>query len=245
MNAPKAMLILLALAACAPEVPESGVGFGDYSEYVRQREAQTARPVPVTPTAPVFSTDRVGAALDSVDRPGAPLSAVPPTPTGGPAVGRIIGQAPATERPRGNAPAGIREETGEIVGSARISDEQDFGAVSSRETIQSNAERIAQQRAQYQVVQPTALPQRTDAGGPNIVQYALSTQHSPGTKLYNRSRLFAKDPLIACARYTAPDIAQEAFLANGGPERDREGLDPDGDGFACGWDPRPFRTALR
>jgi hypothetical protein len=34
-------------------------------------------------------------------------------------------------------------------------------------------------------------------------------------------------------------------LANGGPERDKEGLDPDGDGFACGWDPRPFRSALR
>ncbi|NDH39999.1 MAG: hypothetical protein EBY45_06195 [Gammaproteobacteria bacterium] len=28
------------------------------------------------------------------------------------------------------------------------------------------------------------------------------------------------------------------------PERDPMGLDPDGDGFACGWDPEPFRLAF-
>ena len=38
-----------------------------------------------------------------------------------------------------------------------------------------------------------------------------------------------------------PDQAQQDFLAKGGPERDRMGVDPDGDGFACAWDPRPFR----
>jgi hypothetical protein len=41
------------------------------------------------------------------------------------------------------------------------------------------------------------------------------------------------------------DAAQEAFLAAGGPERDRNNLDPDGDGFACWWDPEPFRRAMR
>jgi hypothetical protein len=39
------------------------------------------------------------------------------------------------------------------------------------------------------------------------------------------------------------DLAQEAFLSEGGPERDRLGVDPDGDGFACRWDPTPFRRA--
>jgi hypothetical protein len=34
-------------------------------------------------------------------------------------------------------------------------------------------------------------------------------------------------------------------LSNGGPERDRLGLDPDGDGFACYWDPTPFRLARK
>ena len=43
----------------------------------------------------------------------------------------------------------------------------------------------------------------------------------------------------------ADDVAQEAFLAQGGPQSDRKGLDPDGDGFACDWDPRPFRAALQ
>ncbi len=46
----------------------------------------------------------------------------------------------------------------------------------------------------------------------------------------------------ACARYDSQDLAQAEFLASGGPRMDRRGVDPDGDGFACGWDPAPFRT---
>ena len=41
------------------------------------------------------------------------------------------------------------------------------------------------------------------------------------------------------------DLAQKAFLSRGGPERDILLLDPDGDGFACKWDPRPFRLAVQ
>ena len=47
-----------------------------------------------------------------------------------------------------------------------------------------------------------------------------------------------------CADYRTPDEAQRDFLTRGGPERDSRGLDPDGDGFACGWDPAPFRAAV-
>ena len=43
---------------------------------------------------------------------------------------------------------------------------------------------------------------------------------------------------------SSPDQAQIDFLSKGGPERDRLSLDPDGDGYACGWDPRPFRKAV-
>ena len=50
---------------------------------------------------------------------------------------------------------------------------------------------------------------------------------------------------LALPRYASPDKAQQDFLAKGGPDRDRLGVDPDGDGFACSWDPRPFRTALQ
>ena len=145
-------------------------------------------------------------------------------------------------RPRGNEPSTIQPEIGEMVRPATISDEQDFDAVAARETIESDAERIARNRAQYTVIQPGALPVRPGESGPNIVEYALATNHPPGVQLYRRSGLRFTDPLVACARYGSPDRAQEAFLAAGGPERDRRGLDPDGDGYACGWDPRPFRA---
>ena len=44
-----------------------------------------------------------------------------------------------------------------------------------------------------------------------------------------------------CGRFRDQDAAQRAFLAGGGPEADRYGIDPDGDGFACRWDPTPYR----
>ncbi|MEQ9673592.1 MAG: hypothetical protein RLO10_03940, partial [Roseovarius indicus] len=47
-----------------------------------------------------------------------------------------------------------------------------------------------------------------------------------------------------CAKYSSADRAQIDFLANGGPNRDKMGLDPDGDGYACGWNPAPFRIAV-
>lgn len=248
MQSPKVILALLALTACAPPVPNSGagVGFDNYSDYVRQRDAdasgQVGQPLGAAPSQPTFSTDAVGAAIDNAES-----GTTPPT-------GRVIGQAtmPQTpytastaSRPRGDAPLGIKQEAGEMAGNAGISDEQDFNAVAARETIDSDAERLARQRAQYEVIAPTALPQRTGSAGPGIVQFALSTTNAPGVQMYSRGGLFARDPLRTCAKYASPDLAQEAFLANGGPQRDKEGLDPDGDGFACGWDPRPFRKALK
>jgi len=125
-----------------------------------------------------------------------------------------------------------------------ISDEQDFGAVAERESIQSDAERLAAQREAYQVIEPTALPSRDAAAEPNVVEYALSSQNAVGSKVFRRSFLATgKRFLRNCGKYPSPDLAQEAFLRSGGPDRDRMGLDPDGDGFACSWDPTPFRQA--
>ena len=246
MRAVPVLMLVLALAACAPVVPDSGVGFGDYSQYLRDRERALASgaappaavaPVVAPPAAAGFSTDRASAAIDAAEGRTA-VAALPPAP---------LPAAPldATDpnRPRGNAPAGIKVESGEVQGGnhTTISDEQDFGAVSARETIESDKERIARNRANYEVVQPTALPQRTGNSGPNIVAFALSTTHAPGTPVYRRSGF--KGNGSACSRYGSSDLAQEAFLAEGGPDRDRKGLDPDGDGFACGWDPRAFRAA--
>ncbi len=128
--------------------------------------------------------------------------------------------------------------------SVAISDEQDFSAVAARETIQSDKERLAAQRRQYKVIEPTALPTRTGSNGPNIVDYALSTTNAAGMPIYKRTKLFAQSRFNRnCAKYASPDLAQSDFLRLGGPKSDRKGLDPDGDGFACAWDPQPFRNA--
>lgn len=236
-----------------------------------QAAAAPRASTPVTPVAPFgtavapatqtggFSPDLAAAAIDRASGTGgatgpatgavigAPLSATQPAPViladpmAQPSTDVAAFDPSDPNRPRGNAPSNIQAQSGEMVHSnGGISDEQDFAAVSQRETIESDAERLARNRAQYTVIQPTAVPERADTG-PNIVQFALSTTHAPGTQVYNRSSLRFTDQAAACARYASPDLAQEAFLAAGGPERDRRGLDPDGDGFACAWDPRPFR----
>ena len=238
-----AALAALMLAACTPTTQGtgSGVGFQDYNSYVRG--AQPA-PVSVPPTTvlPPATTPSAGfdpaAAAAAIDR----ASGVMPTVTETPST--VLGDS----RPRGGAPAGIREESGEVAavaGNVGISDEQDFNAVAARETIESDAERIARNRSEYVVVQPKDLPQRPGDTGPNIVEFALATTHAPGVQMYKRSGIGTRDPNVACARFASPDLAQQEFLAKGGPERDRMGVDPDGDGFACSWDPRPFRTALQ
>jgi hypothetical protein len=261
--------LLAACAGPVPD-SGAGVGFQDYGTYLRQQEQAAARaaamPTPPmmpgqpTPPATGFSTDIAAAAIDrasglpTAPMAGAPLSPMTAQPAPGLAPINPMAANPSAvpggtqpgmldpNRPRGNEPTTIAGTTSEMTGIAggRISDEQDFDAVAARESIQSDAERIARNRAQYTVIQPTELPPRTDTG-PNLAEYALSTTHNPGTKMYSRSSLRITDPNVACARYTSSDFAQQAFLEAGGPQRDRKGLDPDGDGFACAWDPRPFR----
>jgi hypothetical protein len=82
--------------------------------------------------------------------------------------------------------------------------------------------------------------------GPNVVEYALRTTHPVGTPRYRRSNPLRWQTWERnCMRFATQDAAQEAFLAAGGPERDRQNLDPDGDGYACWWNPEPFRRAMR
>ena len=249
-------MAVLALVGCSPVVPDSasGVGFSDFNSY--SAAPLTAMPIqPQASSSTGFSTEAAAAAIDKAEgkTPNALIPSVPvlqqaaplqqPAPYAQPLVaGSIIG---SDNRPRGNAPAGIAETTSEMTAAAKISDEQDFAAVSQRETIESDKERIDRNRAQYQIDQPTALPQRVGDTGPNIVQYALSARNPRGTQVYRRSGLRLTSPEAACARYASPDLAQEAFLAAGGPVRDRKGLDPDGDGYACAWDPAPFRAAVQ
>ena len=126
-----------------------------------------------------------------------------------------------------------------------LSDEQDFGAVSDRQSIESDAERLERNRALYTLIEPTEVPIRPGTDIPNIVAYAIKTSNPIGEPLYLRPFKSQNRSLWNCAKYVSDAAAQEAFLKAGGPERDRYGLDPDGDGFACRWDPTPFRAAIK
>lgn len=231
-----AVLALLSMAACTPTSSGdgAGVGFTDYNSYIRGAQPGPAGTVPPPPPSGTFDPAAAAAAIDRADGvvpPSTDPSSLPPL-------------VDSTVRPRGGAPAGIKEETGEV-SNLGISDEQDFEAVKARETIESDAERIARNRAEYVIVQPKDLPVRPGDTGPNIVEFALATTHAPGVQMFKRSGLGLRDANAACGKFASPDKAQQEFLSKGGPERDRLGVDPDGDGFACSWDPRPFRTALQ
>lgn len=210
----------LALAACSTQPPVSnpGVGFGDYSQYAGQNMATaptSTLAAPVTVSGGSIGPGELAAASIGSGAPPQALMAV--APSGG---------------------------TLPIVSSG-ISDEQDFDAVSERESIESDAERLARAAEAYQVVQPTALPERPANTGPDIVAYALGAPNRVGQPWYSRfmfsgQRRFERN----CASYRSAEEAQRDFLARGGPERDSRGIDPDGDGFACNWDPAPYLAAV-
>ncbi|RBO53455.1 hypothetical protein DSD19_08690 [Rhodovulum sp. BSW8] len=217
MRAVTSAMALLALAACNTQLPDSaaGVGFDNYADYSAHREGVLQGTVSAQP-------------LDA-----APAQGVVTEITGGP--------ISAVESSDATAMPGAQAEN-----HAGISDEQSFAAVSARETIASDRERLEQQREQYTFIQPEPLPPRQGGNGASIIEYALSTTNPLGQQVYKRGRAVAPETLARrCAKYGSDDHAQEAFLKNGGPERDRLGIDPDGDGFACYWDPSPFRLAER
>ena len=128
--------------------------------------------------------------------------------------------------------------------SKKISNEQDFEAVANAQTLESDAERIAANRAKYIVIDVRDLPERAN-NLPNVVEYAIRTNNLVGVQLYKRFGTSAKTfSSGGCGKFSSTDSAQQAFLVRGGPKIDALGIDPDGDGFACAWDPRPFRAAV-
>ncbi|WP_151720313.1 hypothetical protein [Gemmobacter serpentinus] len=227
----------LALVACGPTVPESGagVGFGDYDSYNAQREAALTNGAPMvapgaqpimgsgvgaqaiggTPVAPAtgFSTDRIGAAIDSAS--GGASVGVPAAGSGFVGTAPLVGAptdplAPVPMNPTPMAPSTLAP------------------------TVAPAAPTMPVQN----------LPTRA-GNSANIVQYALTTTNSVGQSMYDRPSLTMRNPEKACAAFSSPDQAQAAFLDAGGPQKDRKGLDPDGDGFACAWDPSRFRKAVQ
>ena len=235
---------LVGLAACQPAVPEDsrvGVGFDQTFDAQRvNRDAALAggNTVPAAPSVSAQPLPASGSAADTAAQTTALLAQTSQSADAEAlaATANNSGVPPLVASPSNPPPAVVDNATG-------ISRENSFDAVSGERSIESDAARLASNRAQYQVIQPQALPQRTETG-PNIVAYALSTTHPVGTKMYRRSGFNAQKRFErSCGQYRFKDQAQAAFLAAGGPKRDRSGMDPDGDGYACRWDPSVFRTA--
>ena len=133
------------------------------------------------------------------------------------------------------------EETIDL-GNPTISDEQNFEAVSERETIESDAERRKKQSAKYVLVKPVAIPDRPKMRYLTPVQFAVKTTHPVGKRRYNRLTVNMGNVTKPCLRYQSEELAQYTFLRSGGPNIDSRGVDPDGDGYACGWDPSVYRN---
>lgn len=98
---------------------------------------------------------------------------------------------------------------------------------------------LAEARSQLVVVQPGPLPPQSTA---NVALFAKQSTNAVGRSVYPRSAGARMTGLGNCGRFRDADAAQRAFLAGGGPERDRYGIDPDGDGFACNFDPAVYRA---
>ena len=98
---------------------------------------------------------------------------------------------------------------------------------------------LREAREQLVIVQPDATVPRAVEGA-NIALFAKRTSHAVGDQRYSRG-FNPFRPRGNCQRFASADEAQRAFLAEGGPGSDPRNLDPDGDGFACGWDPEPYR----
>jgi hypothetical protein len=264
MNARRPLLAGLALvllAACEPPVPDSsavvrGPGFETPAQAAAREAAlrrttptpsQTIRP-PATPSSPAIGAlvtdgnaieppmteaERIALETRSVlgVPPPQPPAALPP---------EVIEAVPDAE-PDGAEPSALDLDRN----NPTISREQDFGTVASQRSIEADAARVNAARQQFQLVEPRAL-QRPDEVGPNIISYAIERARPVGASGTFR-RGFAASQRAAerrCQGYRTADVAQEEFLAAGGPEQDRLGLDPDGDGNACGWNPATFRQLV-
>jgi hypothetical protein len=227
------VLLIGLLAACATPAhlqSQGGTGFGTGATgYGAPAAAPYAAP-PVQTAPPVaggIPSSEINSALFGGSA--APAGATP-APLAAPPV------LPA-------APVAGAVATDPATGAPGISDEQDFQAVSSRETIESDKARIAANKANYQQIAPTALPERTGEAVSPVVAYVLSAPNGLGEAIYDRRATKPETYQKACQRYATAEAAQAAFLKSGGPKRDGKKMDPDGDGYACDFDPTPFRQA--
>ncbi len=241
----------LALVACDSSAPYSnvidtqmrGVGFSDYSQYlraqdelarIRREEAAQAARVPTPTGAPQYGG-----------------AAAPPASIGQEAVAAVRARtqstSPAQPVTATSAPAQVAQPQPQPPSAAPAP--QQAGVSEQQFTPQPFGTPQQNQLVQRDVVPQVRVTEAELAQGgdaPNLFVYALSTQHTVGQERYERTHPMRwRRWEAACAQFPSQDLAQEAFLAAGGPERDPNHMDPDGDGFACWWDPAPFRQAAR
>ncbi len=109
----------------------------------------------------------------------------------------------------------------------------------------SNTAPVAR-RAAAAPAAPAAIPPAHVNDSPDtdaLSRYAATQRHRPGTTVFARSGAGTDATAArACARHPNADAAQLMFLSSGGPQQDPMGMDPDGDGYVCGWDPTHYRV---
>jgi len=101
------------------------------------------------------------------------------------------------------------------------------------------AKKLEEARKQRIVIE-TEIP-TIKIQGVNIASFARTTSNKKGQSIYARSPFHTFNHLTECSIFNTDDSAQRYFLKKGGPGLDPKNLDPDGDGFACNWDPVIYR----
>lgn len=243
-------LVAPLLAGCISAIPDSGaeVGSGGLTQFdIDRARREAALTGPMVRTTEGIVPPSAADVIPTSPADARPTQAIPSSDLANAGIGTQTAPVATADPERRE---GVQATPGNAapvqIASTGISSEQDFDAVASERDRLADAELRAQQQAAYQVIEPEALPDERPSTGPNIVEYALNAPNRVGQEYYSRS-IFSGEGRFQrnCAAYRSPDDAQRDFLARGGPERDPRGIDPDGDGFACGWDPAPFIAAVR
>lgn len=221
--------LILSLVACGtgtvPNDVSQGVGFSDYQAYQARREALRAPAV-----APAVATQPQTAL------PPAEVTAEPfATPPAAPAARAWIPVDPApasTAAAVSTIPDQAAPRDVASIASAAIAEAEGANAPAAPLPMTGGADNFT----------APPLPDTMSVVGLQVAAYALNTTHAVGDRVYSRFPLRFRRAEVECRDFRTTDLAQDWFLSNEGPERDRAGLDPDGDGFACNWTPYSYRT---
>lgn len=239
-----------ALSACNNSVPAGGAGPFD--------------PPPPAPIPDPYGyaspqTAATGAyapgGQQTVDANGTPRSAVTVNPDPNAQLAQDVTQVLQSTAPAGStatapaAPVGAAGVAGQAMpGASEIGVNPNADSIDLNQSsleVQKRQREAAEARrqaaeSQLVIVAPEPVPQQ-DINA-NVVAFARQTTHPVGTKVYNRPVFRDRfQSASVCRRFESSEEAQRQFLSTGGPNNDRYNLDPDGDGFACSFDPDKYR----